>query len=84
MSTEEVNPKEDVMDVVYQLSAEQLDDVLGFAKMLHVSRALDLEAEDTPSADEWESTPPAVRQLLTLLIDLQSISSETSVSLFNC
>ena len=84
MSNEEVNPKEDVMDVVYQLNSEQLDDVLGFAKMLHVSRALDLEPEDTPSGVEWESTPPAVKQLLILLIDLQSVSAKASVSLFNC
>lgn len=80
----EVNSTEDALEVIYQLNTDQLDDVLGFAKMLRVSRSLDLEPEDIPSAEEWENTPPAVRQLLTLLIDLQSISDKASVSLFNC
>ncbi len=76
MSKKKAQPNsiEDVRNVVAQLNSENLTDVLNYAKMRSICETLKLSAEDTPSAGEWDKTPPTVQWLVISLIDRYSLA----------
>ena len=60
--------RDDALEVFLQLDEENKIAVLEFAKMMVFAQ--DLPPEQTPSIDEWEDTPPVVKRLLVIAIDL--------------
>jgi hypothetical protein len=61
--------KDQALDLFAQLNDADALEVLEFAKMRLFTQAMELQAEDIPSIDEWENTPLVVRRLLVLAVD---------------
>ena len=68
MNTTPDDKRNETIDIFMQLDEENKIAVLAFAKMIVFAQ--DLPAEQTPSIDEWENTPPVVQRLLVIAIDL--------------